>query len=94
MNSQINELSKGEKSNRSSPNKYNLRSNKKEEKSDQPLMEENPAKQATNITKEKKAQNLSPIAKDPVSEVREIQKPPPSFSFEHEIQKIRVPVPI
>jgi ribonuclease HI len=57
-------------------------------------MAENPAKQATNITKEKKTQNLSPIAKDPVSEVREIQKPPSSFSFEHEIQKIRIPVPI
>jgi ribonuclease HI len=35
-----------------------------------------------------------PIAKDPVPEVREIMKPPSSFSFEHEIQKIRIPVPL
>jgi hypothetical protein len=97
MNSQINELSKGEKENNSSPNKYNLRSKKKEGKSDthdQPLVTENPAKDAVNCSKERKAQNLSPIAKDPVSEVREIQKPPSSFNFEHEIQKIRIPVPI
>jgi hypothetical protein len=51
MNSQINELSKGEKAS-SSPNKYNLRSKKKEGKSDipdQPLIAEKPAKHATNI---------------------------------------------
>jgi hypothetical protein len=94
MNSQINELSKGEKSHHSSSNKYNLRSKKKEEKSDQPLIAENPAKPATNTAREKKTQNLSPTAKDPVPEVREIQKPPSSFIFEHEIQKIKIPVPI
>jgi hypothetical protein len=96
MNSQINELSKGEKAS-SSPNKYNLRSKKKEGKSDipdQPLIAEKPVKHATNITKEKKTQNPSPIVKDPVPEVREILKPPSSFNFEHEIQKIRILVPI
>jgi ribonuclease HI len=94
MNSQINELSKGEKAKDNSPNRYNLRSKKKEGKSDisdQPLLAEKPA---TNTAKEKKAQNLSPIAKDPAPEVREIMKPLSSFSFEHEIQKIRIPVPL
>jgi hypothetical protein len=93
MNSQINELSKGEKAN-SSPNKYNLWSKKKEGKSDipdQPSIAEKPAKDTTNNNKEKKAQNPPPIAKDPVPEVREILKPPSSFSFEHEIQKDQNP---
>jgi hypothetical protein len=95
MNSQINELSKGEKAN-SSPNKYNLRSKKKEGKSDvpdQPSRAEKPAKDATNNNKEKKAQNPSPIPKDPVPEVREVLKPLSSFNFEHEIQKIRILCP-
>jgi ribonuclease HI len=96
MDNQINELSKGEKTN-SSPNKYNLRSKKKEGKSDipdQPSRAEKPAKDATNNNKEKKTQNPSPIAKGPVPEVREILKPPSYFNFEHEIQKIRIPVPL
>jgi hypothetical protein len=96
MNSQINELSKGEKAN-NSPSKYNLRSKKKEGKSDVPdpaPREEKPTKDATNTNKEKKAQNSPPIAKDPVPEVREILKPPSSFNFEHEIQKIRILVPL
>jgi hypothetical protein len=96
MNSQINELSKGEKSN-SSPNKYNLGSKKKEGKSnipDQPSIIENPTKDATNNNKEKKVWNPPPIAKYLVPEVREILKPPSSFSFEHEIQKIRIIVPL
>jgi hypothetical protein len=77
-----------------SPNKNNLRSKKKEEKSDQPLMVEKPTKQVENITKEKKTQNLPSTAKDPISEVREIPKPPSSFSFEKKIKKIRIPVPL
>jgi hypothetical protein len=96
MDSQINELSKGEKTN-SSPNKYNLRSKKKEGKSDipdQPSRAEKPAKDAINNNKEKKTQNPSPIAKGHVPEVREIMKPPSYFNFEHEIQKIRIPVPL
>jgi hypothetical protein len=69
MNSQINELSKREKENDSIPNKYNLRSKKKEGKfdiPDQPLIAEKPAKLATNTAKEKKTQNISPMAKDPI----------------------------
>jgi hypothetical protein len=96
MDNQINELSKGDKTN-SNPNKYNLRSKKKEGKSDipdQPPRADKPAKDATNNNKEKKTQNPSPIAKGYVPEVREIIKPPSSFNFEHEIQKIRIPVPL
>ena len=56
MENQINELSKGEKTN-SSPNKYNLRSKNKEGKyniPDQPSRAENPAKYTVNGSKEKK----------------------------------------
>jgi hypothetical protein len=96
MNSQINELNKGEKAN-NSPSKYNLGSKKKEGKSDIPDPSprvENPAKDATDSGKEMKAQNPPPIAKDLVPEVREIMKPPSLFNFEHEIQKIRIHVPL
>jgi hypothetical protein len=96
MSCQINELIKGEKAN-SGPNKYNLRSKKKEGKSDipdQPSIAEKPTKDTTNNNKEKKAQNPPPIAKDLVLEVREILNPPSSFRFEHEFQKIRIPVPL
>jgi hypothetical protein len=65
MNSQINELSKGEKAN-SSPNKYNLRSKNKEVKSDipdQPSIAEKPTKDATNNNKEGEAQNPPPKPK-------------------------------
>jgi hypothetical protein len=98
MNSQINELSKGEKEkSNTTPNRYNLRSKKNEGKSDildQTLIEKRPAKPATLTTKENKTQNISSTAKDPIPEVREIPKPPSSFSFEHEIQNIRILVPL
>ena len=42
----------------------------------------------------KKAQPLSPIVQSHVPEVREIPKLTSSFNFEHEIQKIRIPVPL
>jgi hypothetical protein len=96
INTQINELSKGEKAS-NTPNRYNLRSKKKEgnfDSQDQPLIAERPTKAATTTTKEKKTQNASPAAKEPASEVRETPKSLSSFSFEHEIQKIRIPVPL
>jgi hypothetical protein len=86
MNSQINELIKGEKAS-SSTNKYNLRSKKIEGKSNSPnhpLIVEEHVKHATDIAKEKKIQNPSPIVKDLVPEVREILNLPSSFNFEHE----------
>jgi hypothetical protein len=90
MNSQINELSKGKKSKDNSPNRYNLRSKKKEEKSDipdQPLLAERPANPTTITTKEKKTQNISPTTKDPVPEVREIPKPPPPLVWSMKFRK-------
>jgi hypothetical protein len=96
MNIQINELGKGEKAN-NTPNTYHLRSKKKEgnfDSHDQPLIAERPAKPTTITTKEKKTHNTSPTAKELVSKVREAPKPLSSFSFEHEIQKIRIPVPL
>jgi hypothetical protein len=89
-------LSKGEKTN-SSPNKYNLRSKKKEGKSDipdQPTREENPVKDVVKISRGKKAQNSPLVTKGHVPEVTEILNPPSSFNFEHEIPKIRIPIPL
>jgi hypothetical protein len=96
MTSQMNELSKGEKTS-NSPNKYNLRSKKKEGKSDvpdHPSRAEEPTRDAVNNNKEKKSHNPPPMAKEPVPEVREIMKPPSPFKFEHDIQKIRIPIPL
>jgi hypothetical protein len=61
---------------------------------DKPSREENPAKDATKKNIEKKAQNPSMIPKDPILEVREVLKPLSFLSFEHNIQKIRIPVPL
>ena len=96
MNIQIHELGKGERAGQSS-NRYNIRSRKKEgdfNGQDQPLIAKRPTKTAAATAKEKKTQSASPAAKEPVTEVREAPKPTPSFNFEHEIQKIRIPVPL
>jgi hypothetical protein len=96
MNIQVNELGKWEKAN-NTPNIYHLRSKKKEgnfDSHDQPLIAERPVKPATITTKEKKTQDTLPTAKEPVSEVRESPKTLSSFSFEHEIQKIIILVPL
>jgi hypothetical protein len=96
MNIQINELGKGEKAS-NTPNRYNLRSKNKEgnfDSQDHPLIEERPTKVVVTTTREKKTQNALPAAKEPVSEVREDPKSLSSFSFEHEIQQIRIPVPL
>jgi hypothetical protein len=42
----------------------------------------------------KRRQKPPPVVKIPIPEVKEILKPPSSFSFEHEIQNIRIPVPL
>jgi hypothetical protein len=83
INTQINELSRGEKAS-NTPNRYNLRSRKKEGNFDsqaQPLIAERPTKAVATTTKEKKAQDASPAAKEPGTEVREVPKPIPSFNF-------------
>jgi hypothetical protein len=96
MNIQIHELGKGERVGHTL-NRYNLRSRRKEgdfDNSDPSLIADRPTKTTTTTTKEKKTQSASPAAKEPVTEVREAPKPTPSFNFEHEIQKIRIPVPL
>jgi ribonuclease HI len=96
MSAQIHELGKEQRAGHTS-NRYNLRSRRKEgdfDSSDQPLIADRPTKTAAATTKEKKTQSASPAAKEPVTEVREAPKPTPSFNFEHEIQKIRIPVPL
>ena len=96
MDIQLNVMRKGER-NSDNPSRYNLRSKKKEGKSDipdHPSRVEKPAKDATHNNKENKAQNPSPIPKDPVPKVREVLKPLSSFIFEHIIQKIRILVPL
>jgi hypothetical protein len=96
MSIQIHELGKGERVGHTS-NRYNLRSRKKEgdfDSQDQPLIVERSTKAATITTKEKRTQSASPVAKEPVTEVREAPKPIPSFNFEHEIQNIRIHVPL
>jgi len=43
-------------------------------------------------SKEKYAQSPQALVKNPTLEVREILKSPSSFSFESEIQKIKIPI--
>jgi ribonuclease HI len=96
MDNQLNELSKGDKAS-NNPNRYNLRSKKKEGKPDvpdRPTIAENPAKDVADDNKGKKVQTPSPVVKTPVPEVKEIPKPTSPFNFEYEIQKIRIPVPL
>jgi hypothetical protein len=96
MNIQIHELGKGERAGHI-PNRYNLRLRKKEgdfDVQDQPLIADRPPKAATTSTKEKKAQIVLSVAKEPGTEVRESPKPISSFNFEHEIKNIRIPVPL
>jgi hypothetical protein len=96
MDSQLNELSKGDKAS-SSQNKYNLRSKKKTGAPDVPeqlTRMEKPANELADNNKGKKAQPLSPMVQIHVPEVREIPKLASSFNFEHEIQKIRIPMPL
>jgi hypothetical protein len=96
MNIQIHELGKGERAGHTS-HRYNLRSRKKGgdfDIQDQPLIPDRPTNFAAATTKERKAQSASPVAKEPVTKVREAPKTISSFNFEHEIQKIRIPVPL
>jgi hypothetical protein len=96
MESQLNELSKGDKAN-NSQNRYNLRSKKNLGAPDVPeqfTRTEKLANEVADSSKGKKAQPLSPIVQSHVLEVREIPKLTSSFNFEHEIQKIRVHAPL
>jgi hypothetical protein len=95
MNRQLNELRKGERTS-GNPNRYNLRSKKKEGNPDipeQPTRIVNPAKDVASSRKEKEAQNPQPVVKIPTLEVKDILKPPSLFIFDNEIQKIKIHVP-
>jgi hypothetical protein len=95
MDSQLNELRKGEETNEH-PNIYNLRSKNKEGKTntyDHPTKTKNFAKAVASGNKEKDAQIPQALVKNPTLEVKEILKSPSSFSFESEIKKIKILVP-
>jgi len=89
-------LSKGDKAS-GIRGRYDLRSKKKTVAPDVPKQSariEKPAHEVADSHRGKKNKPLSPIIQSHVPEIREIPKLTSSFSFEHEIQKIRIPVPL
>jgi uncharacterized small protein (DUF1192 family) len=96
MDGQLNELSKGDKAS-GGRGRYNLRSDKRAATPDVPepsTRAEKPANEIADSHRGKKAQPLSPIVQNHAPEIRDIPKLASSFNFEHEIQKIRIPVPL
>jgi hypothetical protein len=96
MDSQLNELSKGDKAS-GNQGRYDLRSKKKTVTPEVPERStriEKPANEIVDSNRGKKTRPLSPIIQIHVPEIREIPKLSSSFNFEHEIQKIRIPVPL
>jgi hypothetical protein len=96
MDGQLNELNKGDKAS-DDRGRYNLRSDKKTTTPDIPEKStriEKPANEVADNHRGKKAQPLPPIIHNHVPEIREIPKLTSSFNFEHEIQKIRILVPL
>jgi hypothetical protein len=96
MDSQLNELSKEDRAS-GNQGRYDLRSKKKTLAPDVPersIRTEKLADEVADSHRGKKHQPLSPIVQSHVPEIIEIPKLSPSFNFEHEIQKIRIPVPL
>jgi ribonuclease HI len=96
MDGQLNELSKADKAS-DGRGRYNLRYDKKAAAPDVPESSpraEKPVDEAADHHRGKKTQPPSPIIQNHAPEIREIPKPTSSFNFEHEIQKIRIPVPL
>jgi hypothetical protein len=96
MNGQLHELSREGKDG-SGRGRYNLRSGKKVEAPDvleSSTREKKLAEETANNNRGKKARPPSPIIQVHAPEIREIPKLASSFNFEHEIQKIRIPVPL
>jgi ribonuclease HI/uncharacterized small protein (DUF1192 family) len=95
MNGQLNELSKGDKAG-GGRGRYNLRSDKKAapDVPESSTRVQKPTEEVADSHRGKKAQPLSPIIQNHAPEIREIPKFTSSFNFEHEIQKIRIPVPL
>jgi hypothetical protein len=95
MDIQINELRKGEQTKKNA-SRYNMRSKKNEEKivaPNQLVQKEDSSTTVTMSSKEKDSQNPQLLIRNPPHKTKEILKPSPSFSFENEIQKIKIPVP-
>jgi hypothetical protein len=95
MDIKINELIKGEKA-KENTNRYNLRSKNYEEKNDAPnqtAQKEAFSKAIPVSSKEKDSQSSQVLIINPSPETKEILKPSSSFSFEDEIQKIKIPIP-
>jgi hypothetical protein len=87
-------LRKGERTS-GNPNRYNLMYKEKEGKTDipdQPTRTKNNPKGVAARSKEKEAKKPQAMVKSPNPEVKEILKPPSSFIFEDEIQKIKISV--
>jgi uncharacterized small protein (DUF1192 family) len=96
IDGQLNELSKADKAG-GGRGRYNLRSDKRTTAPEVPessTRAQKPADEVPDNHKGKKAQPLSPIIQIHAPEIREIPKLTSSFNFEHEIQKIRIPVPL
>jgi len=94
MDSQLNELSKGDKAS-GNQGRYALRSKKRTVAPDIPEWgAKKPANEMADSHRGKKRQPLSSIVQSHAPEIREILKLASSFNFEHEIQKIRISVPI
>jgi hypothetical protein len=96
MDGQLNELSKADKAG-GGRGRYNLRSDKRAAAPEVPessTRAQKPADEVPDSHKGKKAQPLSPIIQIHAPEIRENPKNTSSFNFEHEIQKIRIPVPL
>jgi ribonuclease HI len=95
MNGQLNELSEGDKAG-GGRDRYNLRSDKKAapDVSESSTRAQKSTDEVPDSHKGKKAQPLSPIIQIHAPEIREIPRPTSSFNFEHEIQKIRILVPL
>jgi ribonuclease HI len=96
MDGQLNELSKTDKAG-GGRGRYSLRSEKRVAAPEVPessTRAQKPADEVPDSHKGKKAQPLSPIIQIHAPEIREIPKLTSSFNFEHEIQKIRIPVPL
>jgi hypothetical protein len=96
MDNQLNELSKGEKA-KINPNRYKLRSKKKEGNVGVPNQTTRAEKHVEDVVDDSegnKVQTPSQVAITPIPEVKDILKHTSPFSFEHEVQKIRIPVPL
>jgi len=96
VDSQLNELRKGNKAS-GGRGRYNLRYDKKTTTPDIPEQStrtEKPAKEVADNHRGKKDPPFSPIVHHHVPKIREIPNITSSFNFEHEIQNIRIPVPL